>query len=327
LIDGTEKANSPATIASGGTNSFALIQNQRSGLVLNGSTVYVTWASHGDNGPYHGYIYAFDKTSLAQTATFNDTPGGNQGGIWMAGAAPAVDSSGNLYFITGNGSFNASTANYGDTFLKLTSTLTVADYFTPSDQQSDENGDVDFGSGGAAILVNSGPTTQLAVGGGKDQTLYVLDRTHMGNLGDANAFQHFSVGGGIFSTAAFWQNTLYMAAAGGPVRMYPLNLTTSQFGSVAFSSPSNFGWPGSTPSISSQGATNGLVWDIESSSPATLHAYDATNVSNELWKSTQASGNRDQAGGYVKFTVPTVANGKVYLGSASEVDVYGLLPN
>lgn len=327
LINGAEQANSPAVIASGDSNSFALIQNQRSGLVLNGSTIYVTWASHGDNGPYHGYIYSFDKTSLAQLNTFNDTPGGSQGGIWMAGAAPAVDTSGNLYFITGNGSFDASTANYGDSFVKLTSTLGVSDYFTPSDQQADETGDVDFGSGGAAILVNAGPSAHLAVGGGKDSTLYVLDRDNMGHFGDSNALQSFSVGNSIFSTAAFWQNNLYIAPAGGSLTMYPLNLSTSKFGSASFSAPSNFGWPGSTPSISSQGAANGLVWCIETGTIATLGAYDATNVSHELWNSNQASGNRDRAGGYVKFTVPTVANGKVYLGASSEVDVYGLLPN
>ena len=134
LNDLSERTNSPATIATGGSGSFALLQNQRAGLVLSGNSVYVTWASHGDQGAYHGYIYQFNKTSLAVTATFNDTPNGGLGGIWMAGAAPAVDSSGNLYCITGNGDFDASKSNYGDTFLKLSSGLTVLDYFTPSDE-------------------------------------------------------------------------------------------------------------------------------------------------------------------------------------------------
>ncbi len=325
LSDLSERANSPVQIAAGGSGSFALIQNQRAGLVLSGNSVYVTWASHGDNGPYHGFIYEFDKTSLAQLATFNDTPGGNQGGIWMAGAAPAVDTSGNLYFITGNGSFNAATSNFGDSFVKLSGSLALADYFTPSDQQNDENGDVDFGSGGAAILVNSGPFAHLAVGGGKDGALYVLNRDNMGHFGDSNAVQKISVGNSIFSTAAFWQNTLYLAPAGGALAAYPLNTTTSAFGSVSSQSPTSFGWPGSTPSISSQGATNGIIWAMESSSPATLHAYDATNLNTELWNSSKVSG--DVAGGYVKFTVPTVANGKVYLGNSNQVTVYGLKPN
>ena len=327
LIDLSEKANSPVTIATGGMNSFALIQNQRPGLVLSGSSVYVTWASHGDRGPYHGYVYQFDKTSLAQQVTFNDTPNGSQGGIWMTGAAPAADSGGNLFLITGNGDFDASNANYGDSFLKLSSSLTVSDYFTPSDQSSDQSGDNDFGSGGAAILVDStgGTTPNLAVGGGKDGALYVLDRTNMGHLGDSNAVQHFQPGGSIFSTAAFWQSWLYIATVNSPVRAFPLNNISGPFGSQSSQAPTSFGWPGATPSVSSQSANNGIVWAIESSSPATLHAYDATNLNTELWNSSKSSG--DTAGGYVKFTVPTVANGKVYVGNSSQLTVYGLKPN
>ncbi len=325
LIDLSEKTNSPVTIATGGTGSFALIQNQRPGLALNGNNVYVTWASHGDNGPYHGYIYAFDKTSLSQGNTFNVTPSGNLGGIWMAGAAPAIDSSGNLYCITGNGTFNAANSNYGDSFLKLSGNLSLLDYFTPSDQSSDESGDQDFGSGGAAILVDSGAFAHLAVGGGKDQTLYVLNRDNMGQFGDGNALQHFNVGGEIFSTAAFWQNTLYLAPISAPLRAYPLNTTTSLFGTASSQSSSSYGNKGATPSVSSQGASDGIVWAIEGSSPAKLHAYDATNLNTELWNSSQASG--DAAGGYVKFTVPTIANGKVYVGNSSQLTVYGLKPN
>jgi hypothetical protein len=325
LSDLTEQANSPVQIASGGSGSFALIQNQRPGLALSGSNVYVTWASHGDNGAYHGYIYEFDKTSLAQVSTFNDTPSGTQGGIWMSGAAPAIDTSGNLYCITGNGTFDATSSNYGDSFLKLTSNLSVSDYFTPSDQSSDEGSDQDFGAGGAAILVNSGAVANLAVGGGKDGALYVLNRNNMGHLGDANAFQKLSAGGSIFSTAAFWQNTLYLAPAGGALHARPLNTTTSMFGGSSSQTGTSFGWPGSTPSISSLGATNGIIWAIANTSPAILYAFDPTNLATEFWDSSMASG--DQAGTYVKFTVPTVANGKVYVGNSSQITVYGLKPN
>jgi len=326
LTDLSEKANSPVTIATGGTGSFALIQNQRPGLALNGNNVYVTWASHGDNGPYHGYIYAFDKTSLAQGATYNDTPSGSQGGIWMAGAAPAIDSSGNLFVITGNGTYDGGN-NYGDSFLKLSSSLALVDYFTPSDQQSDQNSDADFGSGGAAMLINSGSGTapNLAVGGGKDRALYVLNRSSMGHLGDSNAVQMFQPGGSIFSTSAFWQTWLYAGTAGAPIRAFPLNNNPSPFGSQSSQTPTSFGWPGTTPSVSSQGTNSGILWAIESSSPATLHAYDATNLNTELWNSNKASG--DTAGSYVKFTVPTVANGKVYVGNGSQLTVYGLKPN
>jgi hypothetical protein len=322
LSDLSEKTNSPVQIAEGGSGSFALIQNQRAGLVLSGSSVYVTWASYGDIGAYHGYIYQFDKSSLNQTATFNDTPNGHAGGIWMSGAAPAVDSSGNLFCITGNGSFDASQSNYGDSFLKLTSSLSVADYFTPTDEATDAANDLDFGAGGAAILVDSGPAVHLAVGGGKDAVLYVLNRDKMGHLGDSNAAQKISVGSGIFSTAAFWQNTLYLAV---PVtlRAYPLTTSTPPFGPISSQTGGSFGWPGSTPSISSLGASNGIIWAFSSS--AVLHAYDATNLATELWNSNMVAA--DQAGGYVKFTVPTVANGKVYIGNSNQVTVYGLKPN
>ncbi len=327
LVDGSNRANSPALIASGGANSFALIQNQRSGLVLSGNAVYVAWASHGDNGPYHGFVQSYDKTSLNQLASFNDTPNGTLGGIWMAGAAPAADSAGNLYLITGNGTFNAANSNFGDSFLKLSSGLTLSDYFTPSDQANDEGTDADFGSGGAAILVNSpNPTLpNLAVGGGKDGALYVLNRDNMGHFGDSNAVQVISVGNSIFSTAAFWKNSLYLAPAGAPLRSYPLNAATSTFGAASSQSGTSFGWPGATPSISSQGSSDGIVWLIENASPAVLHAYDAANLATELWNSTEGTGNA--AGSYVKFTVPTVANGKVYVGNGSQITVYGLLPN
>jgi Putative Ig domain len=326
-VDFSEKPNSPVTIATGGTGSFALIQNQRCGLVLSGSSVYVTWASHGDIGPYHGYVYQYDKTSLSVGTMFNDTPSGSDGGIWMSGAAPAADSSGNLYMITGNGDFNVSKSQYGDTFLKLSSSLAVSDYFTPTDQSSDQSSDADFGSGGAAVLINSANTTipNLAVGGGKDGALYVLNRDNMGQLGDGNAHQRLLVGGGIFSTAAFWQGTLFLAPAHGALSAYPLNTSTSMFNATSSQTGNAFGWPGSTPSVSSQGATNGIIWAIENTSPAVLHAYDPTNLTTEFWNSSQGTGN--QAGTYVKFTVPTVANGKVYVGNSSQITVYGLLPN
>lgn len=246
----------------------------------------------------------------------------------MAGAAPAVDSSGNLFLITGNGDFDASKSQYGDSFLKLSSGLTLLDYFTPSDEQTDQNGDQDFGSGGAAILVDStvSSTPNLAVGGGKDGALYVLNRNNMGQFGDSNAVQHFQPGSSIFSTAAFWQSSLYVGTVNSPVRAFPLNNGASgPFGGQSSQSPSSYGWPGATPSISSQGASNGIVWAIENTSPAKLHAYDATNLNTELWNSSLAGG--DAAGSYVKFAVPTVANGKVYVGNSSQLTVYGLKAN
>ena len=276
----------------------------------------------------------------------------------MGGAAPAADSSNNLYLITGNATFDAtnSTApnnDYGDSFLKITSGLVVSQYFTPSDQASDDASDEDFGAGGAAILVDQptgSPVQHLVIGGGKDGYLYLLNRDAMGGLGDNNAWQRFYIGNGIFATGAFWNGQYYIVGTGGPLQAYSFNSTTGMFNlSSVPHSPSAFGFPGSTPSVSSSGTANGIVWALDngnyctqgssSCGPAILHAYDATNVATELWNSTQGTGN--SAGNAVKFVVPTVANGKVYIGTRGndtgsgttsttihgELDVYGLLPN
>ena len=207
--------------------------------------------------------------------------------------------------------------------------MNVTGFFSPNDQASLSSGDVDLGSGGAAILVDQ-PTSpnHLLIGGGKEGTLYLLNRDNLGGntSNDSGAVQTFSVGNGIFSTAAFWQNTLYIGPISDHVKSYTLNTGAGQFNtSPASQSPGTFGFPGTTPSISAQGSSNGIVWAIERAGAAILHAYDATNLGSELWNS--AGNGADQAGPAVKFTVPTIANGKVYVGTASEISVYGLSPN
>ena len=174
----------------------------------------------------------------------------------------------------------------------------------------------------------SGPVPRLLIGGGKEGKLYLLNRDNLGgNTGsDSGAIQSFSAGNSIFATPAFWQNTLYLGSAFDHVKAYSFNATSSTFNTApASQSPGSFGFPGATPSISAQGSSNGIVWAIERAGAAVLHAYDATNLGSELWNS--ANNGADQAGGAVKFTVPTVANGKVYVGTASEISVYGLSPN
>jgi hypothetical protein len=366
LFTGTEKFSGPVNIAAtypgtgdGGTTTTFNPgqQNQRPGLALVNGTVYIAWASHGDASPYYGWVIGYNASDLTQqTAVLNVTPNVRYGGIWMGGGAPSADSSNNLYLITGNGTFDATSAttpnnDYGDSFLKLGNNLSVADYFTPSDQASDNANDADFGSGGAAILVDqpASPKPHLVIGGGKDGYLYLLDRDNMGKFGDPNAWQRFNFGNPIFATGAFWNGRYYLAGVNGPLQSYLFDTVHGKLdtGSVIQSS-SPFGFPGSTPSVSSSGVNNGIVWALDNGSyctsqswgcgPAVLHAYDATNVANELWNSTQGSGN---ASGYaVKFTVPTVANGKVYVGTRGnntgggtssstipgELDVYGLLP-
>jgi hypothetical protein len=378
LIDGSEKFGGPATIdgsitvpgtgdgSSAGVLPFnPLTENQRPGLALVNGVVYVSWASHGDNDPYHGWVMGFSAGNLAvaPVAVWNSTPnfvGGfahSRGGIWMAGGAPAADSSNNLYLLTGNGSFDGA-SNYGDSTVKLStaSGLTVAGYFTPDNQQNLDTIDLDHGSGGAAILIDqpSGPVPHLLIGGGKDAILYMVNRDTLGGFDAAanHVVQPLNVGQSIFATSAFWNNSLFIAGSGGALKQYTFNPTMGLFGiSPAHSSPSSFGFPGATPSVSATpGSANGIVWGLDNSQyctqqapvcgPTVLHAYDATNVSTELWNSSQAAASRDQAGNAVKFTVPTVANGKVYVGTRGnntggasnttsvpgELDVYGLLP-
>ena len=337
-------------------------ENQRPGLALYNGIVYVSWASHEDTDPYHGWIIGFSASTLAVAAVFNATPNTvgsltyGRGGIWMSGGAPAVDGNGFLYCITGNGTFDAINggSNYGDTMLKLNtaSSLSVADYFTPQNQATLDADDSDFGGGAATILVDqpSSPTPHLIVGGGKDGSLFVINRDNMGkyNSGGNSVVQTIPVGGPIFATAAFWQNNLYISSA-TPLQQFVLNNTSGQL-SAANQSGNRFLFPGPSPSVSANGASNGIVWALDDSAyctpqtkngcgPAVLHAYDASNVATELWNSTQRSG--DQAGNAVKFTVPTVANGKVYVGTRGnntggsssststpgELDVYGLLTN
>ena len=335
-------------------------ESQRPGLVLSNAVVYVAWASHEDHDPYHGWVIGFNPSSLAPVANavFNTTPNQvgtlsySRGGIWMGGGAPAVDSAGNLFFITGNGTFDANTggSNYGDSVVRLStaSGLSVADYFTPLDQASLDANDTDFGSGAATILVDqpAGPVTHLLIGGGKQGNLFLLNRDNMGKFSSStnNVIQTVNLGNSIFATPVFWQNNLYVAGVGS-LKQFVFNSTTGKFNGAPFSqSSTSYRFPGSTPSVSSNGAANGIIWALDNSAYCTpqspgcgatvLHAYDATNLAIELWNSSLAAANRDLAGHAVKFTVPTVANGKVYVGTRGndssvlgELEVYGLLPN
>jgi hypothetical protein len=319
--------------------------------------VYIAWASHEDAGPYHGWVIGFNKTSMSQTAEYNDSPNGRQSGIWMSGGAPAADAGNNLYVITGNGDYNG-VSDFGDSILKLSSGLSLMDSFTPSVQATLDQNDLDLGSGGAAILVDSPSAPagfqHLLIGGGKgpalNGVLYVANRDNLGQnkVKDTGIVQEFVLGNMVFATAAFWQNSLYIAGVGGQLTAFSFNPLLGQFNSVPSSRSSGmYGFPGATPSVSSQGTGNGIVWAIDASqycttqSPgcgaAVLHAYDATALNTELWNSSQVAA--DKAGFAVKFTVPTVANGKVYIGTRGndagtgtssipgELDVYGLKPN
>ncbi|HXM99973.1 MAG TPA: fibronectin type III domain-containing protein [Candidatus Dormibacteraeota bacterium] len=349
--------------SSGGNVPFnAQTEHQRAGLALVNGIVYVAWASHEDTNPYHGWVIGYRASDLTQVTALNTTPKAigtitySRGGIWMGGGALAADVSNNIYFTTGNGTWDGIT-NFSDSFVRLRTSggLSVTDWFTPSNQATLDLYDTDLGSGGAVLAdLPAAPTSQVVIGGGKEGRIYLLNRGSMGHLtsGDSGVLQSFPASNGIFATPAFWQNKIYFAAATDTLKLFTLDPTLGRFiplvgPSATSQSVNSFGFPGATPSVSAAGASNGIVWALDNSQyctqpstagcgPAVLHAYDATNLMIELWNSAQAPANRDKAGNAVKFTVPTVANGKVYVGTrgadtvnsgVGELDVYGLLPN
>jgi hypothetical protein len=373
ITSGSEKTGSPVLITgtypgtgSGGTRvAFDPHQErQRTGLALVNGVVYIAWASFEDFGPWYGWImgYTYNGHGFVQSSVLNVSPNTRAAGIWMSGGAPAADSNGNIYISTGNGPADpmATTGpnnDYGDSVLKLSGALTVSDWFLPSAYATLSSNDLDLGAGGAAVVVSppSGPIQHVVITGGKDGTLYLLNGDKLGGLGDANAVQYFLIGTGgahpIFATPAFWNNTLFIAPISQPLLAYAFDTSLDKLNPATptAQSPTPYAFPGATPSVSASGSTNGIVWAINSNSyctaqarscgPAVLHAYDATNLAHELWNS--ATIPADAAGNAVKFTVPTVANGKVYVGTrgnntggvygsttiAGEVDVYGLNSN
>ncbi len=328
--------------SSGGNVVFDPKQyKERPGLLQINGTIYTTWSSHCDIRPYTSWVMAFSADTLAQTSVLNLVPNGNEGGIWMAGTAPAADPAGNLFFIIGNGTFDTTldskgfpvNGDCGNCFVKLTTSggLKLADYFTPHNTVAESDADTDFGSGGGILLLDvtdsSGNTRHLSVGAGKDSLIYVVDRDSMGkfNASTDQTYQEISgqLGGGVFSMPAFFNNTVYYGAVGDALKAFPVT-SAKLAGTPASQSTHHFGYPGTTPSVSANGTTNGIVWAIENSG-AILFAYDASNLTTELYDSNQAANNRDHFSGN-KFITPMVANGKVYVGTASSVAVFGLLP-
>lgn len=353
LTTGAELFGGPTTVqatypgtgdnSSGGNVVFDPKQyKERPGLLEIGTTIYTTWSSHCDARPYTSWVMSYDANTLAQTSVLNLVPNGSEGGIWMAGTAPAADASGDIYFIVGNGDFDTTlnaggfptNANCGNCYVRLTSSapVTLLDYFTPLNTVAESDSDEDFGSGGPLLLPDmvdaSGKTRHLAVGSGKDSVIYVLDRDNMGkfNGGQDNIYQQISgqLGGGLFSKPSYFNNTVYYGAVGDHLKAFPI--TSALLAETPSSeSASTFAYPGTTPSISANGATNGIVWAVENASTGILHAYSATNLTNELYNSNQAANNRDQFSDN-KFVTPMVANGKVYIGTPNSVVVFGLLP-
>jgi len=319
-------------------------QVDRPGLLLLNGVIYTSWGSHCDIRPYTGWIIGYDESTLAQVTVLNVTPNGNEGAFWMSGAGPAADSAGNIYALDANGVFDTtlnaqgfpSQGDFGNAFLKISTAnnqLAVADYFEMFNQSSENSTDEDLGSGGALVLPDltdsSGNTRHLAVGAGKDGNIYVVDRDAMGKFNpSANSiYQQIqgALAGSVFSMPAYFNNTVYYGAVGDSIKA--LAISAAQLATSPSSQTGNqFGYPGATPSISANGMGNAILWAAENTDPAVLHAYDATNLANELYNSNQASGGRDQFGTGNKFITPTVVNGKVYVGTTNGVAAFGLLP-
>ena len=317
-----------------------LRQHQRAALLLLNGNIYIASASHCDIGPYHGWILTYSASTLAATAAYNSTANGGLGGFWAAGGGPAADSSSNVYFVTGNGTFDPSTGrDFGDSIQKFappaSHRLKVLDFFTPYNQAALNQSDADLGSGGVTLLPDqTGAHPHLLVQAGKEGTIYLIDRDKMGHFNPNNNNQIVQsldeIIGGMWSTPAWWNNTVYFGGSYDFLRAFSFNPSTELLSTTSVgSSPNFYNFPGPVPSISANGNGNGIVWAIQtegysSGTSEILHAYNATTLSSELYNSTQNAG-RDDAGGAVKFAVPTIANGKVYVGAVQKVNVYGLL--
>ena len=350
LTTGAEESGSPIAIQAtfpniNGTTTFDPKQyKERSALLLLNGVIYTTWASHCDDGPYTGWVIGYNEATLAQTSVLDVIPNGGDGAIWMAGDGPAADSSGNIYFLDANGTFDDTLdsngfpehGDYGNAFIKISTggnTLAVADYFTMFNTDAESNADEDLGSGGEMLLPdlqdNQHNTWQLGVGAGKDGHIYVVNRNLMGKFNtsnDSGIYQEIDsngLNGGVFSSPAYFNNTVYYAAVGDVLRAF--SIANAKLVAPAGSQSSvSYPYPGGTPSISANGATNGIVWVVQNSGGGVLRAYDATNLATELYDSNQAANSRDHFADN-KFITPMIANGKVFVGTPNSVVVFGML--
>ena len=328
----------------------SLLEDQRPALLLDNGTVYIAFGTYGGQCAgeitceYHGWLFGYDSASLQQTGAFEVTPNAIQGGIWQSGGGPSVDSHHNLFVVTGDGPPNNG-MNYSDGFLRLGTNggLSVTDYFIPCDQGQgwgvDPNAVLQSGSTAPVLLpdsAGSAPQPRLLIAGSKEGFLYVVNRDAMGGFlnqcpDSPTRVQTIPVGGAILSTPLFWNNAVYVAPGNGNLMSFPMSAGILASSPSASQSPETMGPQGATPVISSNGASGAILWLIDSSgalatpnTAAILRVFDPNNLSNEIYNSAMDS-SRDKAGSAVKFTVPTVANGKVYVGTQTELDVYGLL--
>ncbi|HEX4595296.1 MAG TPA: hypothetical protein VH157_13530 [Bryobacteraceae bacterium] len=334
VATGAERPGSPvevqAAVAGTGDGNTMVrfspgLYKQRPGLLLLNGVIYSAWSSHCDAGRYHGWLIAYDSKTLQQVGAFVDTPDWDAGSFWQSGAAPAADGNGNIYLVSGNGTFNADRggSEMGESIIKLTTakSLSVADYFTPFNAVALSQKEMDLGSSGALLLpdeAGSPAHRHLLVSGSKEGRIYVLDRDNMGHFqigSDSQIVQSLeSAIGQVFGIPVYFNNAVYFSGAGDAVKAFSItngHLSTKPVSQSVTTLP----FPGTVPSISAQGSQNGVVWMIDSSSQ--LHAFDASDLAHELY--------RGGVGSYVKFSTPTIANGKVYVGTKNSLVVFGLV--
>ncbi len=337
----------------------AMRQMNRPGLLLSNGEVYLAFGSHGDNGPYHGWLLAYDTSSLTLKAVLNTTPNGGLGGFWTGGAAPAVDANGNIFIMSGNGAFDGSNSggtvtgldslgfpsngDYGDCFLKIAADTTtsvgsqgkngwgmrIIDYFSPYNNASLNSADTDVGSGGITLLPDSAGSSahpHLMVGAGKQGNLYLVDRDSLGKFSATtdNVVQSQQSLGECFSTGSFFNGMLYYTTVQDHLKAF--TVSSAKMSTSPTVSPDTFQWPGATMSVSANGTTNGIVWGFDYSSTQ-LRAYSAANVQTEYWNSSQAANSADALGSPSKFAAPIVADGRVFVGTSTALVAYGLGSN
>ena len=347
-VPGTAKDDGNGT-----TVSFdPLYAHQRGALLLENGHVIISWGSHCDISPWHGWVISYNAATLAQEGVFNTSPNGCWGGVWQGGSGPAVDASGNIYFATGNGDWNG-TSDFGDSIMKLGppkgGSFPVLDYFTPWNQSTMYANDLDVGSAGLVILPALSNGNVLLAQMGKLSTIYLLNTGNMGEYcvnntpacseSDPQIAQEITgaMVGGVYGSPAYWNGTVYWGGQADHVKAYSFNANNSGLISTSPTSQSTFAisYPGLTPSISSNGASNGILWGMDNSQSGStceggtncqiVYAFNASNLATMLWASNQAPNNRDVPGGAISFATPMIANGHVYVGSQYAVSAYGPL--
>jgi hypothetical protein len=328
----------------GSESTFVPAQHKdRAALLLANGIVYTSWSSHCDGGSYTSWVIGYNESTLSQETVLNLVPNGAQGGIWGSGSGPQADAAGNVYVPIGNGTFsNGATnsqlngsgfpanGNYGNAYVKMSSSggqLAVADYFTMSNSNAESGTDTDLGSGGGMLLPplndTNGHSRNLAVVAGKDGNIYVMDTSGLGKF-NPNADEMYQqltgvLPGGMWGSPAWFNGTLYYGDSGNALKAFAFSNGTFET-STGSQTSVTFPYPGTTPSISANGTSNGIVWATVGSGSAVLHAYNASNLSEELYNNNQAATGRDQFGNGNKFVFPTIVNGKVYVASIDGVN-------